>query len=66
LQYLGTKHNELNIPKEGYGKWTGAMIETMGRFHGDDWSSTLEEQWREAIGKATALMFEGYETRVTV
>ena len=66
LQYLGTKHSALNIPKESYGKWAEAMIETMARFHGEDWSSTLEEQWREAIGKATTSMFEGYETRVTV
>lgn len=64
LQYLGTKHSEINIPKEEYGKWTEAMMETMARFHGDEWSSSLEEQWREAIGKAIALMFEGYEDTV--
>ena len=61
LRYLGTKHREINIPKEEYGKWTEAMIETMARFHGDEWSSSLDEQWREAIGKATTLMLEGYE-----
>jgi hemoglobin-like flavoprotein len=66
LQYLGTKHGEMNIPKEEYVKWTEAMIETMARFHGDEWSSSLEEQWREAIGKAVALMFKGYEEPVEV
>lgn len=66
LQYLGKKHGELNIPKEEYGKWTETMIEIMARFHSDEWSSNLEEQWREAIGKATALMFEGYKQQVPV
>lgn len=65
LQYLGTKHREINVPKKDYGKWTEAMIEVMARFHGGDWSPELEQQWRQAIEKATALMFEGYEQPVT-
>jgi len=64
FRYLGTRHSEINIAKEEYAKWTEAMIETMARFHGDDWSSSLEERWREAIGKAIAIMFEGYEQPV--
>ncbi len=66
LQYLGNKHRVIDIPKEEYGKWTEAMVETLARFHGAEWSSSLEKQWREAIGKAIALMFEGYEEPVMV
>jgi len=61
LQYLGTKHKEIGIAKEEYPKWLEAMMETMAQFHGDQWTPDLEKQWREAIGKATEQMLEGYE-----
>jgi hemoglobin-like flavoprotein len=66
LQYLGTKHKEREIPREAYRIWTATMLETMREFHGDRWSSELESQWRAAIDKASELMFEGYDERVTV
>ena len=66
LQYLGTKHHEFQVPKAAYAKWTEAMLVTMQRFHGEDWSEDLAQQWRSAIEQAYELMFQGYEERVTV
>ena len=66
LQYLGTKHHEFRIPRAAYEKWTEAMLVTMQRFHGEDWSEDLAQQWRSAIEQACELMFQGYEERITV
>ena len=60
LQYLGTKHHERRIPQDLYHKWAEAMLDTLEQFHGDDWDEGLADQWREAIGRSTELMFEGY------
>ena len=66
LQYLGSKHHEMQIPTELYGKWAEAMIATLKKFHGDDWNSDVEKEWSEAIDKTTEIMFDGYEQRFTV
>ncbi len=66
LQYLGTKHHELDVPRSAYDQWTEAMLTTMQRFHGDDWSEDLGKQWRSAIENARDRMFQGYEERMTV
>jgi hemoglobin-like flavoprotein len=66
LQYLGTKHHQLQIPRAAYAKWTDAMLVTMQRFHGPKWSEDLELQWRAAVEQACDLMFQGYEERITV
>jgi hemoglobin-like flavoprotein len=66
LQYLGTKHHEMAIPRGAYDKWTVAMLETMQEFHGNDWSPELSDQWKAAIEQAKELMLQGYDERVTV
>ena len=66
LQYLGTKHHEIGVPRAAYAKWTVAMLETMQKFHGADWSLELEEQWNSAICQARDLMLQGYDERITV
>jgi hemoglobin-like flavoprotein len=66
LKYLGTRHHELGVAKEDYSKWTKAMLETMQRFHGSQWTPDLETHWRKAFGKATKLMFEGYGRAYTI
>jgi hemoglobin-like flavoprotein len=63
LQYLGTRHLDRAIPQEMYAKWTAAMLDTLAAFHGSDWHDELAAQWKEAIGRATELMFEGYDKR---
>jgi hemoglobin-like flavoprotein len=60
LRYLGSKHHQLNIPKELYGKWADAMLTTLRQFHGKDWTEDLARQWREAIDRTTQQMFAGY------
>ncbi len=66
LRYLGTRHHEWQIPRELYASWTDAMLATLSKFHGSDWSDELQRQWREAIGRAAELMLEGYEARYHV
>ena len=60
LQYLGTKHHERNIPRELYPNWRDAMLDTLAKFHGDDWDEELAGAWTGAIDHASELMFEGY------
>ena len=43
-----------------------ALLATLERFHGSSWSAELAQQWRDAIEKASATMFEGYEHRFHV
>jgi hemoglobin-like flavoprotein len=66
LKYLGTKHNDLRVSKDVYSVWVKAMLETMQKFHGQAWTPRLEDQWRQAFGRAIELMFQGYDQRVTV
>lgn len=63
LQYLGTRHKEWSIERDLYPKWCEAMLASLEQFHGDHWNAALAAQWREAIGRATELMFEGYDER---
>ena len=66
LKYLGTKHYDLNIPRETYAMFHDAMLATLEQFHGDEWDNALAEQWSDALRQATDLMFEGYERRYHV
>jgi hemoglobin-like flavoprotein len=66
LQYLGSRHHGLHIPRDAYAVWMKAMLETLQRFHGADWTPVLEGQWRKAFEGAVQLMFEGYEAHIIV
>ena len=66
LQYLGTKHHDLQISKDVYGVWVKAMLEAMQKFHGQDWTPHLGDQWRQAFDCVIEIMFRGYDHRVTV
>jgi hemoglobin-like flavoprotein len=66
LRYLGTQHSERSIPKELYPDWKAAMLETLEKFHAEDWNDELAKQWKQAIDNVTAVMFEGYEQHYTV
>ena len=61
LQYLGRKHCEMGIRGNDYDKWGESMMASLARFHGDQWTPHLRDQWQEAIGKATKLLLDGYE-----
>jgi hemoglobin-like flavoprotein len=60
LKILGEKHKEWGIPRELYPKWRAAMMSTLGRFHGDDWTPELAGQWDAALDLASQKMLEGY------
>jgi hemoglobin-like flavoprotein len=61
MHYLGTKHHHRGIPAEAYPKFRDAFLETLTRFHGNEWDADLAAQWGEAIDHATETMLEGYQ-----
>jgi len=62
LKILGEKHQDWGIPREQYPKFCAAMLETLSQFHGADWSTQLNEQWKDAIELAGAKLQEGYNS----
>ncbi len=62
LRALGVKHKKANVPTEAYQNFVGVLLEQIGEFHGPDWNHALAEQWRDALLRASGLMFQGYET----
>lgn len=66
LKYLGSRHYELGIPEHTYPMFREALLETLGRFFGQEWSTNLARQWHEAIDKASNTMLEGYNHRFHV
>jgi hemoglobin-like flavoprotein len=60
LEILGEKHQDWGIPCEHYPKFREAMLLTLRRFHGDDWSRELAQQWKDAIDLASSKMLDGY------
>ena len=61
LLVLGYKHFLRDIPEDLYADWRDCMLDTLERFHEHEWNSELEQQWTEAINKATAVMCRGYK-----
>jgi hemoglobin-like flavoprotein len=66
LKYLGTQHRKRAISKELYPKWRNAMLETLQRFLGEEWSEELANEWQAAFEKCIKVFFEGYEENFTV
>jgi hemoglobin-like flavoprotein len=64
LKVLGYRHAQRRIPVKHYPAFRDCLLETLGRFHGRDWSEDLERQWRVAIEAATAAMLQGYSGSV--
>jgi hemoglobin-like flavoprotein len=60
LKILGEKHQDWGIAAEHYPKFRAAMLDTLCRFHGDDWTPQLAEQWNDAIELASNKMLDGY------
>lgn len=60
LKVLGHRHAERKIPVDHYPGFRDCLLETLGRFHGTDWTVNLEREWRVAIEAATAAMLQGY------
>src|SRR5262249_46753470 len=66
LKYLGHKHNMRAVPPELYPKWVESLLAALERFHGGDWDAEAAGQWREALGRATEVMQDGYRNPVHV
>jgi len=66
LHYLGTKHHNMQVPKELYADWCRAMLETLEQFHGEDWNSVLAEHWKDALDRSVEAMHRGYDEHFTV
>jgi len=60
LKVLGHRHGERQIPAELYPPFRDCLLETLKRFHGNDWSSALEAQWHAAVDSASRVMLQGY------
>jgi hemoglobin-like flavoprotein len=60
LRYLGAKHRDRNVPPELYPQFVDAMMESLARFHGDEWNASLSAEWHESIDRAIEPMLQGY------
>jgi hemoglobin-like flavoprotein len=60
LKILGYRHGQRKIPRELYPAFRDCLLETLSRFHGNDWSIALQAQWHGAIDSASNVMLEGY------
>ncbi|MCA9023856.1 MAG: hypothetical protein KDA86_01460 [Planctomycetaceae bacterium] len=61
LLVLGRKHSLRNIPEELYADWRDCMLDTLERYFEHEWNTELEDEWTNAINKATDVMCRGYE-----
>lgn len=66
LKYLGTQHQRRGVPVDTYAGFRDALLETLERFHGNDWNAELAGNWRAAIELAASTMHEGYREQYTV
>ena len=60
LRLLGRQHEQRGISKGDFGDWTESMIRTLSDYHGEDWTDSLEHEWRGAIRASIDVMLEGY------
>jgi hemoglobin-like flavoprotein len=60
LKIIGYRHGQRKIPAELYPKFRDCLLETLGRFHGVEWSRGLQGQWHAAIDNAAGIMLQGY------
>ena len=64
LKVLGHRHRvRLIVPAEMYPPFGECLLETIREFHDGEWDEGLENQWREAIDGAIAVMLEDYGSR---
>lgn len=60
LSGLGTKHAGYGVTREMY-DWVGdALIETLAKANGEQWTPAHTAEWQEAYGAIVAMMLAGY------
>jgi len=60
LRILGEEHSRRGIGPNLYTKFCDILLGTLSRFHLQDWSDQLAQQWRQALELAAAKMLEAY------
>lgn len=60
LKALGRKHAVLGIGPELFPQFSELLIQTMSDFHGRQWTSVLESEWRRALDAAVKVMLAEY------
>ena len=61
LRLVGQRHKARAIPKEMYLIFCQCLLETLERFHGQNWSAQLSDEWERAFDKASQVLLEGYQ-----
>jgi hemoglobin-like flavoprotein len=61
LRLLGQRHKARGVPQNLYPIFSQCLLETLKRFHGQNWSDQLGDAWRTAINEASQAMLEGYQ-----
>ena len=55
IRRLGRRHKELGVTPEMYTMWLDALCETIKK-HDPEYTSELEQRWRDAVRKSVELM----------
>lgn len=63
LKHLGVFHERKNVPMDTFTHWRGAMLHTLRRLHGPEWTPELRAEWGEAFDGAFRAMLHGIEAR---
>ena len=56
IKELGKSHQERGIAREDLSKFRDVLLMAIGRFHGNDWSDELADEWSNALDGAIELM----------
>ena len=64
LNLLGWQHYQKDIPQTLYSDWRDCLLETLEEVHGEQWTDTLEANWRNAIHATFDAMLKDYGTQV--
>ena len=62
LKLLGRRHAGRKIPAALFPQFSQCLLETLARFHGDDWDANLASQWQGAFDRAIDVMRTGYDS----
>lgn len=60
LAALGARHAEYGVSPVMYGWVAEALLATLAKVGGGDWTDTLELAWTEALAAIASLMLAGY------
>jgi hemoglobin-like flavoprotein len=60
LAEMGARHAEYGVSAEMYGWVAEALLATLARIAGDDWTPALEAAWGDALTAIETLMLAGH------